>query len=74
MQMNIAEAKARLSELLAAVERGEDVVIARGGQPVARLVPVSAGPAFRVGLADGALGPLPDFLAPMDDDDLALWE
>ena len=41
MQMNIAEAKAKLSELIAAAERGDEVVIARGGQPVVRLVPVA---------------------------------
>jgi prevent-host-death family protein len=37
MQVNIAEAKANLSALLEAVERGEEVVIARYGKPVAKL-------------------------------------
>lgn len=37
--MNVHEAKTHLSRLLEAVERGEDVVIARSGKPVARLVP-----------------------------------
>ena len=32
MQMNIAEAKARLSELVAAAENGEEVIIARGAE------------------------------------------
>jgi prevent-host-death family protein len=73
MQMNVSEAKARLSELLAAVERGEDVIIARGGHPVVRLVPVTAPAGFRIGLADGAAGPLPDFLAPLPEDELELW-
>ena len=36
----VAEAKAHLSELLAKVERGEEIVIARGDQPIARLVPL----------------------------------
>lgn len=74
MLMNIAEAKARLSELIAAAERGEDVVIARGGAPVARLVPVGAGPGFRVGIADGLFARVPDFLEPMDEDALKAWE
>jgi prevent-host-death family protein len=74
MQMNIAEAKARLSELIAAVERGEDVVIARGGVPVARIVPAARGGGFRIGLADGTLARCPDFLEAMADDDLRLWE
>jgi len=35
--VNVGEAKTRLSELLAKVEAGEEVVIARGGDPVAKL-------------------------------------
>jgi len=38
----VFEAKNRLSELLNAVERGEEVTIARHGNPVARIVPVNA--------------------------------
>ena len=38
VQVNVGEAKTRLSELLARVEAGEEVVIARGNHPVARLV------------------------------------
>ena len=37
-QVNIHEAKTRLSQLIADVENGEEVVIARAGTPVARLV------------------------------------
>lgn len=39
--VKVAEAKTHLSELLARVEAGEDVVIARGNDPVARLVAVN---------------------------------
>lgn len=35
--VNVHEAKTRLSELLAEVEKGEDIVIARAGKPIARL-------------------------------------
>ena len=38
--INVAEAKAHLSELLARAEAGEEIVIARGGRPVARLMPL----------------------------------
>jgi prevent-host-death family protein len=38
IQMNIAEAKARLSALVEAALRGEDVVLARAGEPVVRIV------------------------------------
>jgi prevent-host-death family protein len=39
MQVNMHEAKTRLSELVAAALRGEEVVIANAGRPVVRLVP-----------------------------------
>lgn len=38
MQVNVHEAKTHLSRLLQRVEQGEDVVIARAGKPVAKLV------------------------------------
>jgi prevent-host-death family protein len=38
--VNIGEAKTRLSELVAKVEAGEEVVIARDHRPVARLAPL----------------------------------
>ncbi len=37
-QVNVHEAKTRLSQLIADVEGGEEVVIARAGKPVARIV------------------------------------
>jgi len=39
IQMNIARAKARLSELVARAEAGEEVVISRGGKPIVSLTP-----------------------------------
>ena len=39
--VNIGEAKTRLSELVAKVEAGEEVVIARDNRPVARLAPLA---------------------------------
>jgi prevent-host-death family protein len=41
--LNIHEAKTQFSRVLAAVERGEEVVIARAGKPVAKVVPFSGG-------------------------------
>lgn len=75
LQMNVAEAKAKLSQLLAAVEAGEEVIIARDGVPAARLVPATPA-GVRLGLLEGAVDPgtLPDFLEPMSADDLAEWE
>jgi len=39
-QINIAEAKAKLSELVGRALAGEEIVIARAGKPLARLIPV----------------------------------
>jgi prevent-host-death family protein len=44
-QVNIFEAKNRLSQLIKAVQRGDEVVIANRGEPVARLVAISPVPA-----------------------------
>jgi prevent-host-death family protein len=71
-QYNVQEAKTRLSELLHMVERGEDVVIAKAGKPVARLVMIERPTKRRIGFVKGQL---PDnFLEPMDEEELALWE
>lgn len=50
IQVNIAEAKAKLSALIEAAERGEEVVIARNGQPVARLNAIAAWPRRKPGI------------------------
>ncbi len=42
MQVNILEAKNRLSELIKSAQAGQDVVIANRGQPVVRLVPTES--------------------------------
>ena len=56
MQVTIHEAKTQLSRLIAAVERGEEVVIARRDKPVARLVPAeSERPKRRLGFLTGML-------------------
>ncbi len=53
MQIGLTEAKAKLSALIAAAERGEEVTITRWGRPVARLVAIRGSrPALRVGIGD----------------------
>lgn len=42
MQVNILEAKNRLSQLIKSAQAGEEVVIANRGEPVARLIPARA--------------------------------
>lgn len=69
MQVNIHDAKTRLSQLVAAAEAGEEVVIMRGGTPAVRLVPVvAARPPVQLGLLAGQIElgddfdePLPEF-------------
>ena len=74
MQVNIHEAKARLSSLLEMAVPGEDVVIARAGKPVARLTPLRPArtkSGVRIGGLKGVrIGLSPDFHAPLSDEDL----
>jgi prevent-host-death family protein len=73
-QFNVHAAKTNLSKLIDAALAGEDVVIAKGNRPVVRLVAIPQDK-FKIGLLKGQLmGPGPDFLAPMDEADVALWE
>ena len=46
--VNVQEAKTHLSRLLTRVTAGEEIVISRHGQPVARLVPANPVPSRRV--------------------------
>lgn len=65
-QVNIHHAKTHLSELIAAAERGEEVVIARANRPAVRLVPVTTALSERTpGLQRGALKMVDDFDAPL---------
>jgi prevent-host-death family protein len=65
--VNVHEAKTQLSRLLEGVEAGEDIVIARAGKPVARLVPVAEG-ARRPGRLKGKVVMAEDFDAPLPTD------
>jgi prevent-host-death family protein len=63
--INIHEAKTHLSRLVARVEAGEEIVLARGGRPVARLVPMTVRThPRRLGRLRGQLWIAPDFDAP----------
>lgn len=71
--MNVHEAKTRLSRLLADVEGGADVVIARRGVPVARLVRYAGRPRAPWGSLE-LIGPLDDSVFdPLNDDELREW-
>lgn len=74
MQVNIYDAKTNLSALLDKAVAGEEVVIARAGKPLARLMPLTAAASksgVRLGgLKRAAVRVAKDFHAPMSDDDL----
>ena len=72
MQVNVHAAKTTLSALLERVEHGEEIVIARAGKPIARLVPIAAQPEARVLGRDAGRFTVPDdFDDPLPDDVLA---
>jgi prevent-host-death family protein len=74
-EVNVHQAKTHLSELLHRVEAGEEVVIARAGKPVARLVPVQPGSSDRpLGLDAGLVRVAPDFDAPLPEEVLGDFE
>jgi prevent-host-death family protein len=67
-RVNIHEAKTHLSRLVERVEAGEEVVIARAGRPVARLIPFRTRTAPRIpGLWRGRVTIAADFDATPED-------
>ena len=73
--VTIHEAKTNLSRLLQKAANGEEVIIARGSKPVARLVPIGevAG-RRRPGSLKGMLQIGPEFFEPLPVDEMAGWE
>ena len=69
MEVNIHEAKTHLSRLLQRVASGEEVIIARAGVPVAKLVAVETKSKTRpLGFARGEVWVAEDFDAPLPGD------
>ena len=66
--VNVHEAKTKLSELLKRVEAGEEVVIARAGKPVARLVPAARNSKPILGAARGLVKISDDFNDPLPEE------
>jgi prevent-host-death family protein len=71
--VTIHEAKTNLSRLLAEVEAGAEIVIKRGKQPVAKLVPIAVKPRPVAGKYKGMIDIPDSFFDPMSDEELALW-
>jgi prevent-host-death family protein len=80
IHVNIGEAKTRLSKLIAAAKRGEEVVITRAGHPEVRLVPADPDQRLKeiaqkrrkfFGCWKGVIPEDIDWLAPMSEEELA---
>ncbi len=72
--VNVHEAKTHLSRLLARVEEGEEIVIARNGTPVARLVRCKKRGKRRPGSMAGVFTVPDSFFDPLPEEELAAWE
>lgn len=72
--VNVHEAKTQLSRLLARVEAGEDVVIARRGQPVARLVFCKPRTMRQPNILKGMVTIPDSFFDPLPEHELTAWE
>ena len=73
--VNMHQAKSSLSRLVERALSGEDVIIARNGKPLVKLVPVPQERKPRVpGRYKGQIWIAPDCFDPMSEEELALWE
>jgi prevent-host-death family protein len=72
--LNIHAAKTHLSRLLEEVGEGEEIVIAKAGRPIARLVPIEKPTKRKLGLLKGRLTIPASFDDPLPDDVIASFE
>ena len=64
-----------LSQLLARVEAGEEIILARGKEPIAKLVPYQTPRTKRrFGALRGVISIGPEFFEPLPEEELAKWE
>lgn len=70
--VNIHEAKTNLSRLLDAAAKGEEVIIAKAGKPVARLIPIDK-PQRSPGVLQGTFVCDETFFDPLPESELELW-
>jgi prevent-host-death family protein len=72
--LNLYDAKTQLSALVDEAAAGAEIVIAKNGKPLAKLVPFRAPARRRPGKAKGLIWISPDFDAPLPPDVLAAFE
>jgi prevent-host-death family protein len=72
--VSVHAAKTHLSQLLARVEAGEVIVIARGRTPVAKLVPFAPKAKREFGAMRGKISIGPEFFDPLPPEELDRWD
>ena len=72
--ISIHVAKTHLSRLIARVEAGEEIVIARGRTPVAKLVRIGPKPKRVFGAPKGKMSIGPEFFEPLPPEELDTWD
>jgi prevent-host-death family protein len=73
--VTIHTAKTTLSQLVARAEAGEEIILARGNMPIAKIVPYQpVAPKRQFGAFRGVVSVGPEFFEPLPDDELAAWE
>lgn len=70
MEVNIYEAKTKLSQLIERAMVGEEVIIAKAGKPMVKLVRIDSPGKRKLGTAAGLIRCKPGWEAPMTDDEL----
>lgn len=75
LTINIHEAKTHLSRFVEQAAAGEEIIIAKAGKPVAKLVALHSNPSRRnLGMFKGQLNVPDDFDAPLSDEAIAQFE
>jgi prevent-host-death family protein len=72
--VSVHAAKTNVSRLLARVEAGEVIAIARGRTPVAKLVPIAPKAKREFGAMRGKIRIGPEFFEPLPEDELDRWD
>jgi prevent-host-death family protein len=70
--VNVHEAKTHFSRLLSRAHAGEEIIIAKAGEPYAKLVPLSPITKRCPGIAKGAVTDA--FFEPLPEEELQAWE
>ena len=73
-QINIHQAKTQLSQLVEQAARGEDIIIAKAGKPMARLTTLETLRPRRLGVLKGQIWSAEDFDAPLSEEILRDFE